>query len=531
MIFKRTLLSAFLIFVCSYSLQAQNDEKAVTITNHTGESEEIDLPEPMTTDLDSLMQLYNSKMYLKPDTDCHLPNINPVYDTITYKDRLSKLPTIIEMPYNDVVQAFIDRYTGDLRHSVAYMLGAQNFYMPIFEEALDAYNLPLELKYLPVIESALNPFARSHVGAAGLWQFMLPTAKRYNLTVNSLVDERYDIVKSSYAAAQYLRDLYNIFKDWNLVIAAYNCGPDKINKAIRRSYGNRDYWKIYSRLPKETRGYVPAFIAANYVMNYYCEHNICPINAELPVKTDTVMVNRDIHFEQIAHVLGISMEQLKDLNPQYRQNLINGHASPASLRLPAQLVNAFIDKEDSIYAYNPKEYKFKRKSVDIDDNASYVVKNNKVSRVSRNDYKSRSINNEPCQAEEIARQTYGKASINHNLSAENTAESQKTDTTDFTANNRKNITSRRDSVSRNNKWGKEDNSKNGSGKKKNNAAKAAKKKSKKKKEKQSAKHVTVKNGDTLSEIAERNHTSVKQLRQLNGIQGSNIVAGKKIRVK
>lgn len=514
-----------------YSLRAQNDERVVTITNHTGKSEEIDLPETMTTDLDSLMQLYNSKMYLKPDTDCHLPNINPVYDTITYKDRLSKLPTIIEMPYNGIVQAFIDRYTGDLRHSVAYILGAQNFYMPIFEEALDTYNLPLELKYLPVIESALNPFARSHVGAAGLWQFMLPTAKRYNLTINSLVDERYDIVKSSYAAAQYLRDLYNIFKDWNLVIAAYNCGPDKINKAIRRSHGERDYWKIYSFLPKETRGYVPAFIAANYIMNYYCEHNICPLNAELPIKTDTVMVNRDIHFEQIAHVLGISIEQLKDLNPQYRQNLINGHANPASLRLPAQLVNIFIDKEDSIYAYNPKEYKFKRNSVEIDDNASYMVRNNKVSRISKNDHKSKAVNNEANQVEKTAGQNDENALGNNHLSSENTAELEKGDTTEFTTNNRKNVVRSYDSVSPNQRSGKEDNNKNGNSKKKNNAVKNTKKNSKKKKEKQTAKHITVKDGDTLSEIAERNHTSVKQLRQLNGIQGSNIVVGKKIRVK
>ena len=215
--------------------ETHDDETEITVTNAKGKKEVIDLPEAMTMQLDSLMHLYNTKTYLRPDTTCNLPDINPVYDASVYKLRLSKLPTIIEMPYNDVVQKFIDLYSGQLRRSVSYMLGAQNFYMPIFEEALEAYGLPLELKYLPVIESALNPRAVSRVGATGLWQFMLNTGKRYGLTVNSLVDDRRDPVKSSYAAAHYLSDLYKIYGDWNLVIAAYNCGPEKINQAIHRS--------------------------------------------------------------------------------------------------------------------------------------------------------------------------------------------------------------------------------------------------------------------------------------------------------
>ena len=529
--YKKIWAATILIFSCSYSLQAQTDQKPVTITNHNGESEVIDLPESMTTDLDSLMQLYNSKMYLKPDTDCRMPDINPVYDTATYKNRLSKLPSVIEMPYNDIVQAFIDRYTGELRRSVAYMLGAQNFYMPIFEEALDTYNLPLELKYLPTIESALNPMARSHAGAVGLWQFMLPTAKRYKLTINSLVDERRDIVKSSYAAAQYLSDLYKIFKDWNLVIAAYNCGPDKINKAIHRAHGERDYWKIYSRLPKETRGYVPAFIAANYIMNYYCEHNICPLSTDLPAKTDTVTLSRDVHFEQIAHVLGISIEQLQNLNPQYRQNLVNGQAQPATLRLPASLVNVFIDKEDSVYAYNPKSYKPKRTVVNINDGAAYVVNNNKVNRIPKDDQKSVTAKNETNIIDGISTETDNKASRYSIRHINDTEKTLKNDTTVSTTNsNNKSIKEEenynRSSTASNNSSKREHDSR-----KKDNSSKSAKKSNKKKTKSQSAKHVTVKNGDTLSEIAERNHTSVKQLRQLNGIKGSNIVIGKKIRVK
>ena len=245
-------------------MQAQTDnDKEITVTDAQGNQEVIDLPEGMSYELDSLLHQYNAKNYLQPDTNCHYRDVNPVFDKEVYIDRLKRMPTVIEMPYNDVVRQFIDRYSGRLRRSVSYMLGATNFYMPIFEQALETYNLPLELKYLPVIESALNPTAVSRVGATGLWQFMLATGKRYGLKVNSLVDERRDPVKASYAAAHYLSDLYKIYDDWNLVIAAYNCGPDKVNQAIHRAKGNADYWNIYPYLPKETRGYVPAFIAAN----------------------------------------------------------------------------------------------------------------------------------------------------------------------------------------------------------------------------------------------------------------------------
>ncbi|MFC2776241.1 transglycosylase SLT domain-containing protein [Segatella oulorum] len=427
--------------------ETHDDETEITVTNAKGKKEVIDLPEAMTMQLDSLMHLYNTKTYLRPDTTCNLPDINPVYDASVYKLRLSKLPTIIEMPYNDVVQKFIDLYSGQLRRSVSYMLGAQNFYMPIFEEALEAYGLPLELKYLPVIESALNPRAVSRVGATGLWQFMLNTGKRYGLTVNSLVDDRRDPVKSSYAAAHYLSDLYKIYGDWNLVIAAYNCGPEKINQAIHRSKQN-DYWQIYPYLPRETRGYVPAFIAANYIMNYYCEHNICPMMTELPAKTDTVEIKRDLYFEQIAHGLGIDIDQIAALNPQYRRSIINGSWHPSTLRLPAMLVTKFIDNEDSIYNYAPTDMNAKRTEVEINDEEPTIVRYKRV-------YK-------------------------HSASA---------------------------------RKGKNKHAKNKRG------AKTA------------SKSITIKEGDTLSEIAARNNTSVAKLKRLNGIQGSNIRAGKKLKVK
>ena len=455
---KKIFLVATMLLSLSTGIQAQTEieteEDVITVTDKDGKSEEIEVPTGLEDNLDSLLHLYNAKTYMMPDTSCNYRDVNPVFEKEVYIDRLKRMPTIIEMPYNDVVQKFIDRYSGKLRRSVSFMLGASNFYMPIFEEALEAYNLPLELKYLPVIESALNPKAVSRVGATGLWQFMLSTGKRYGLEVNSLVDERRDPVKASYAAAHYLSDLYKIFDDWSLVIAAYNCGPSKVNQAIHRAKGSADYWNIYPYLPKETRGYVPAFIAANYIMNYYCDHNICPMVTELPTKTDTVVVEKDVHLEQIAQVLNIDIEHLRNLNPQYRRDIINGLNKPMSVRLPASLVGAFIDNEDSIYNFKPEELLLKRDVVEVNDDVpSY-------SRSSR---------------------SYSR----HSSSSSSRSNSKRS-------------------------------GKKGKGKKNKNGG---------------SKSVTIKNGDTLSEIAARHHTTVKKLRKLNNISGSSIRAGKKIKVK
>ncbi len=451
---RKILLATTALVLClPVQIHAQNennDDDVITVTDKQGNQEEIEVPIGLEDNLDSLLHLYNARTYMMQDTSCNYRDINPVFEKEVYIDRLKRLPTIIEMPYNDVVQKFIDRYSGKLRRSVSYMLGAGNFYMPIFEQALEAYNLPLELKYLPVIESALNPKAVSRVGATGLWQFMLGTGKRYGLEVNSLVDERRNPVKASYAAARYLSDLYKIFDDWSLVIAAYNCGPDKVNKAIHRAKGSADYWNIYPYLPKETRGYVPAFIAANYIMNYYCEHNICPMVTELPMKTDTVVVNRDVHFEQIAQVLNIDINHLRDLNPQYRRDIINGLHKPMAVRLPASLVGAFIDNEDSIYNFKTDELLLKRSTVEVNDDEPSVSR--------RSSYSSR--------------RSYASA-----------------------------------------------------------RSKSSRSKKNKKNKNRGSKSVTVKSGDTLSEIAQRNHTTVAKLRKLNKISGSNIRAGKKIKVK
>lgn len=435
------------------TLYAQtDDEKEIKVTDKDGHEEVIDVPESMDTEFDNLLQEYYSKNYLKTDDDCNYRDENRTYDKEVYMDRLKRLPNVMEMPYNDIVQKFIDRYTGRLRRSVSYMLGASNFYMPIFEDALEAYGVPLELKYLPVIESALNPKATSRVGAAGLWQFMPSTGKQYGLEINSLVDERRDPVKSSYAAARYLRDLYRIYGDWSLVIAAYNCGPENVRKAIQRANGETDYWTIYPFLPRETKGYVPAFIAANYVMTYYCEHNICPMRTTLPAKTDTVQVSRDVHLKQIADVCGVNIEELRALNPQYRKDIVNGNSKPSAIRLPISVVNSFISNEDSIYNYQADQLFTRRSLVEVADDVQphYTASKKSYSRG-------------------------GKSSSSRNSKSS--------------------------------------------------------KKGKKNKKERGGKSVKVRSGDTLSEIAERNHTTVKKLRKLNGIKGNNIRAGKKIKVK
>ncbi len=346
-------------------LHAQESVNVVINENGTQREETIDLPRSMTYPLDSLLNDWKAKTSIDLGKDCSTSHENPLFSDSIYIDRLSRMPVIMEMPYNEIVRKFIDMYATRLRNQVAFMLSACNFYMPIFEKALDAYDLPLELKYLPIIESALNPSAVSRAGAAGLWQFMLQTGKLYGLESNSLVDERRDPIKATWAAARYLKDLYGIYNDWNLVIAAYNCGPGTINKAIRRAGGKTDYWAIYNYLPRETRGYVPAFIAANYIMSYYCKHNICPMETNIPEATDTIQVSRNLHFEQIVDICHVPMDELKSLNPQYKRNIIPGDSKPQTLRLPMNAISTFIDNQDTIYNHRQAELFKNRRTVSV----------------------------------------------------------------------------------------------------------------------------------------------------------------------
>ena len=274
-----------------------------------------------------------------------------------YVQRLQSMQSAVSLSFNNTVKGFITMYTVRKPKQVAVMLGLANYYFPMFEEALAKYGLPMELKYLPIIESALNPGANSVASAIGLWQFMYSTGKMYKLEISTFVDERRDPQKATDAAARYLRDLYNIYKDWHLVIAAYNCGPGNVNKAIKRCGDAKDYWKIYYRLPKETRGYVPAFIAANYVMNFYQSHNILPKSPDFPIITDTLMVNDYLHFNQISEIIGMPVEQIRNLNPQYRRDIIPASKDKAySLVLPQDEISAYLENETTIHDHRRAEF-------------------------------------------------------------------------------------------------------------------------------------------------------------------------------
>lgn len=338
------------------TLPAYNAPSLLDIKDSLHTSSQIVYPESFETNTTKMLENWYLKNYAVLDRDADSrESIRATDEQIIA--RLASLPTVIEMPFNSVVRNYIDMYSERKKQLVENMLGLSLYYLPIFEQALDRHNLPLELKYLPVIESALNPVAVSRAGATGLWQFMLPTASGLGLEVNSLVDQRRDPYASSEAAAVYLGQLYSTFGDWSLAIAAYNCGPGNVNKALRRAGGGKkDFWEIYPFLPAETRGYVPAFIAANYVMNNFDKHNISPALARKPVLTDTIHVSRRVHFDQISDVLAIPVEEIRVLNPQYRRDLIPGDIRPYTLVLPSMQVYAYLANEDSIVNHNAALY-------------------------------------------------------------------------------------------------------------------------------------------------------------------------------
>jgi len=349
---KRELFLIFGLVVCLSAHSNDSIPKANDYFDHTAADPEISLPESVDNNLDSLLQEWHIQKFTNLDQNCLCDSVNPEVSDDVMMKRLSEIPAIIPLPYNKIIRQFIDMYSGKKRKQIAVMMGVSNYYFPIYEQALEKYKMPNELKYLSVVESALNPNAGSRVGATGLWQFMFGTGKVYGLEINSLVDERRDPIKSTDAAVRYLKDLYGIFGDWHLAIAAYNCGPGNVNKAIRRSGGKRDYWDIYYYLPRETRGYVPLFIAATYVMTYNKEHLICPVQTDYPLHTDTLMLNTKMHFDQISAVIGIPKEELQILNPQYRHGIIPGtFDKPMALCMPANYTLSFIDFQDSIPKY------------------------------------------------------------------------------------------------------------------------------------------------------------------------------------
>ena len=319
------------------------------------------LPEDYTLDVtDSLLSLWYVHSNLRKGDTVSF-NMDSVHfrSSVTdkeYLQRLADMNSFITLPFNETVRNYIILYSEKMPTKMSSMLALSQYYFPIFEEIFDRYGLPKELKYMAVIESAFNPVAVSRAGAKGMWQFMYNTAKMYGLTINSFVDERLDPVKSADAAARYMRDAYRIFGDWNLAISSYNCGSGNVNKAMRRS-GSREFWPVYNYLPRETRGYVPAFVGAMYAFTYYREHGLVPETDSMPVQVDTFHIRRMLHFQQVSALTGVSVEMLKKLNPQYVHDIVPGTAKEEYvLRLPYQYTSKFIENEDSVYAYNAKEY-------------------------------------------------------------------------------------------------------------------------------------------------------------------------------
>jgi membrane-bound lytic murein transglycosylase D len=330
--------------------------------------------ERITVDLDSLLNTWYVKMALQRNPrGFSNDTIGIQYADTVYRDRISRINSIVHLQYNSIIRNHIDVYTVRQRDKFSAVLGLSDYYFPMIEDIFDSYGLPTELKYMAVIESALNPaVVNRRSGATGLWQFMYSTGRMYGLTINSLVDERRDPVRATHAAAKYIRDLYNIYNDWILVIAAYNCGPGNVNKAIKRSGNKKDYWDIYYRLPRETRGYIPQYVAAAYAVTYYGLHNITPLPIDMPVATDTIMVNKDIHLTQIAEVMGIPLGELRALNPQYKTGLVPGSSQSMSLNLPLNHLGDFIDMNDTIRNYKSDIYLNRKTQIADPSHSAYL---------------------------------------------------------------------------------------------------------------------------------------------------------------
>ena len=483
-----------------------NDIKT-TITDSS-----IVFPESYEADTQKMLEGWYMRNYTATDDSYRTREDVPATDA-QLRDRLSKLPTVIDMPFNSIVRSYIERYTKRGRAQVAALLGLSLYYMPIFEQALEEEGLPMELKYLPVIESGLDPNAVSKHGAAGLWQFMVGTGKGLGMEVSSLVDERRDPYISSKKAAKYLKDLYNSYGDWSLAIAAYNCGPGAVNKAIRRAGGEeaqKDFWAIYNYLSPETRGYVPMFIAANYVMNNYDKHNISPVLPTKPLVTDTVHICERIHFDQISKVLDIPVEELRVLNPQFRADIIPGNNERHyTLILPSQQINAYLMSEEEIRDYEAEKYARRvvaEPGEEPDPQMAAIIAQEDEAELANADHNQLEDLPEPrkTQGEAVAVTRDRRGNQQQHLDTgedQNPYKAARQNTRRTSARQEQDMA---DNTSSQSKWTK-------SSKKKTSRRSAAKSKS--------TTH-TVSSGDNLSTIARRYGTTVNEIKKANGISGS-----------
>lgn len=505
-------------------------------------------PESFETDVKKMQENWYLRNYADIDS------MADSRSTVTATDaeiieRLSQLPTVIEMPFNSVVRNYIDMYANRRRQLVENMLGMSLYYMPIFESALDRYNMPLELKYLPVIESALNPVAVSRAGATGLWQFMLATAQGEGLEVNSVVDERRDPYRSSDAAARYLKKLYDIFGDWSLAIASYNCGPGNVTKAIRRAgFNAKDFWAIYPYLPSETRGYVPAFIAANYIMTYYDKHNISPALARKPIVTDTIHVTKRVHFQQISDVMGIPMDELRILNPQYRTDLIPGDIKPYSLVLPSLQAFAYLSNEDSIVNHNAALYA-RRDVVEpgtrqgVDQGGEYVeelvVKYHTVKRgetlssiakkygvTTASIRSANKIGNKVRRGQRLKINTYQRRYVTPSAAAQTDSATVPADTTVVVAAVNDSIAT--DSTAATDRVSSAMNT--STQQQAQNTQQVQKQPKQPAQEQPKTRTHKVKRGESLSKIASRYGVTVKAIKEANGLKNDNIQAGQRLKI-
>lgn len=364
------------------SLEAsRNDMEAellAIIEGNSPEADETEMPEYTPEVTDSLLHLWYRNSFsgdFDAMSEYDMDSVHFVSDIpdSEIEKRLAAMNSFISLPYNEVVKNYIILYSEKMRTQMGRVLGLSQYYFPMFEETLVRYGLPVELKYMAIVESMLNPVARSRAGASGMWQFMYSTARSYGLEINSYVDERLDVRKSVDAAARYLRDAYKIFGDWTLAISSYNCGAGNVSKAIRRAGGSRDFWSIYPFLPRETRGYVPAFVGAMYAMTYYKEYGIVPQEVGMPAKVDTFEIRRNLHFDQIAAVVGVPKQDLENLNPQYLHDIIPGSSHSYILKLPYTWTGAFVEvNRDSLYNFKADSLLSSRIQKEVSD----AVKNN-----------------------------------------------------------------------------------------------------------------------------------------------------------